>query len=43
VRAAVRVVLELPEMDELVDHAGIALEVPDQILVVAALWTRKSK
>jgi hypothetical protein len=26
-----------------VDHAGIALEVPDQILVVAALWTRKSK
>ena len=26
-----------------VDHAGIGLECTDQILVVAALWTRKSK
>src|SRR5262245_28393637 len=37
VRAAVGVVGELPQMDQLVDHAGIGLEVADQLLVVAAL------
>jgi hypothetical protein len=38
VRAAIRVVLELPEMHELVDHTGIALEVPDKVLVVATFF-----
>src|ERR1700737_1450170 len=37
VRAAVGVVGELPEMDELIDHAGVGLEVADQLLVLAAL------
>jgi len=36
VRAAIGVVVELPEMDELVDRAGVALEVANQLLVVAA-------
>src|SRR5258708_17464502 len=35
--AAIGIVLELPEMDELVDRPGVALEIANQVLVVAAL------
>src|SRR3954469_21406879 len=38
VRAAAGVVLEFPEMDELVDHAGVALEVADQVLRMTAFF-----
>src|SRR5215510_14878466 len=41
VRAPVGVVVELPEMDELVDHARVGLEVADQLLVLAALLERR--
>ena len=41
VGAAISVVLELPEMHELVDHAGIALEIADQVLVVPTLFDRR--
>src|SRR5262245_1955652 len=36
----VGVVVELPEMDELVDRTRVGLEVADQLLVVAALLER---
>jgi len=36
--ATLGVVLELPHMDELVDRAGVALEVADQVLGMAALF-----
>ena len=36
VLVAVGVVLELPQVHELVDHAGVALEVADEVLVVPA-------
>src|SRR5688572_11526889 len=35
VLSAVCVVVEFPEMDKLIDRAGVALEVADQLLVVA--------
>src|SRR5262249_42779533 len=35
------IVVELPDMDDLIDHAGVALEVADQVLVVAALVQRR--
>src|SRR5499426_4057311 len=38
--AAVGVVIELPEVDELIDHARVGLEVADQLLVLAALLER---
>jgi hypothetical protein len=38
---AIAVILELPEMDELVDRPGIALEIADQVLVVTALLQRR--
>src|SRR5438552_17443095 len=41
VRATVGVVVELPEMDELIDHARVGLEVADQLLVLAALLERR--
>jgi hypothetical protein len=34
------VVLELPEMDKLVDRAGIGLEIADKVLVVTAFPER---
>ena len=34
-RPPVRVVVELPEVDKLIDRAGIALEVADELLVLA--------
>src|SRR5262244_4342108 len=37
VRAAIGVVIELPEMHELVDHPRVGLEVADQLLVLAPL------
>src|SRR4249920_1309094 len=44
VGAAVGVVLELPHMDKLVDRAGVALEIADQVLRMAALFEgRKSE
>jgi hypothetical protein len=36
-RTAVGVVIELPKMHKLIDGAGIALEVADQLLVLPAL------
>src|SRR4030095_12993686 len=41
VRAPVGIVIELPEVDELVDHARVGLEVSDQLLVLAALLERR--
>jgi hypothetical protein len=35
---AAGVVLELPQMHRLVDHAGIALEIADEVLVVPTLF-----
>src|SRR5665213_2438542 len=35
--ATARVVVEFPNMHELIDHAGIGLEIADEILVMAAL------
>src|SRR5215467_4442986 len=40
VRAAIGVVVELPEMHELVDHPRVGLEVADQLLVLSALLKR---
>src|SRR2546426_3874358 len=41
VRATVGIVVELPEMDELIDRARVGLEVADQLLVLAALLERR--
>src|SRR5258708_37304697 len=41
VRAPAGIVVELPEMDELVDRAGVALEVADQVLRMPALFERR--
>src|SRR5258708_16140969 len=41
VRAPAGAVVELPEMDELVDRAGVALEVADQVLRMPALFERR--
>ena len=41
VSAAVGVVIELPQVHELVDRAGVGLEVADQLLVLAALLERR--
>jgi hypothetical protein len=40
-RPAIRVVVELPHVDKLVDRAGIALKIPHQLLVVATLLQRR--
>lgn len=39
--AAIGVVLELPQMHQLIDHAGIALEITDEVLVVPTLLDRR--
>src|SRR5262245_8793281 len=36
VRATVGIIIELPEMDQLIDRARVGLEVTDQLLVLAA-------
>src|SRR5262245_33915820 len=41
VRATVRVVIELPDVDQLVDGARVGLEVADELLVLAALLERR--
>src|SRR2546422_1339485 len=41
VRATVGIVVELPEMDELIDGARVGLEVADQLLVLATLLERR--
>src|SRR6266705_4371984 len=41
VRATVGIVVELPEMDELIDHARVGLEIADQLLVLAAFLERR--
>src|SRR5256885_5036593 len=41
VRAAIGIVVELPDMDELIDHARVGLEVADQLLVLAAFLERR--
>jgi hypothetical protein len=35
-RATVGVIIELPEMYKLIDRPGVALEIPDQLLVLPA-------
>ena len=40
-RATIGVVVELPEMDELIDHARVGLEVSDQLLGLATLFERR--
>src|SRR5271155_415499 len=39
-RAAVSVVVELPEMDKLIDRASVGLEIADELLVLPALLKR---
>src|SRR5881628_2906407 len=41
VRATVGIVVELPEMDELIDRASVGLEIADQLLVLAAFLERR--
>src|SRR5258708_4653061 len=41
VRAPVCIVVEFPEMDELIDHARVGLEVSDQLLVLTAFLERR--
>ena len=40
VGTAIGVVFKLPEMDELIDHAGITLEIADEVFVVPTLLDR---
>src|SRR6185436_6092261 len=40
VRAPVGIVVELPQMDELIDRARVGMEVADQLLVLAAFLER---
>src|SRR5262249_33792693 len=40
-RSPVGVIVELPEMYKLIDHAGIALEIPDKLFVLPALLERR--
>src|SRR5271163_4074002 len=40
-RAAVVIVVELPEMDKLIDRAGVGLEIADELLVLPALLKRR--
>jgi hypothetical protein len=35
------IIIELPQMQNLVDRSGISLEVPDQLLVMLALLERR--
>lgn len=41
VRAAAGIVVEFPEMDDLVDRSRVTLELADQVLVVPALLQRR--
>jgi hypothetical protein len=40
-RATVSVIVEFPKMNELIDRTGIALEIPDQLLILPALLERR--
>src|SRR6516162_9508363 len=40
-RAPVGVIIEFPEMYKLIDGAGIALKIPDELLVLPALLKRR--
>jgi hypothetical protein len=40
-RASVGVIIELPEMDKLTNRARIALEIPDELLVLTAFLKRR--
>jgi hypothetical protein len=40
-RPTISVIIELPQMQKLVDRAGIGLEVSDQLLVVTTLLKRR--
>src|SRR3984893_2571137 len=40
-RPPIGVVVEFPEMDKLIDRAGVALEIADQLLVLPALLKRR--
>ena len=37
-RPAVSVIIKLPQVHNLIDRAGVGLEVSDQLLVMAASW-----
>src|SRR6516162_6844880 len=41
VRAPVAVILEFPDVHELIDHPRVGDEIPDQVLVVATLLQRR--
>jgi hypothetical protein len=38
-RPTISIIVKLPQMHNLLDCSGIALEIPDQFLVMAALWS----
>jgi hypothetical protein len=38
-RTTVGVIIELPEMQQLVDRTGIALEITDKLLVLPPFWS----
>src|SRR5690242_7783092 len=40
-RPTICIIVKLPKMQKLIDRSGIRLEVPDQLLVVAALLERR--
>ena len=40
-RPAITIIVELPQMQKLVDRAGICLKVSDQLLVVTAILERR--
>ena len=40
-RPSIGVVVEFPEMDKLIDRAGVGLEIADQLLVLPALLKRR--
>jgi hypothetical protein len=40
-RPTISIIVELPQMQKLVDRAGIGLKVADQLLIVTALLERR--
>ena len=38
-RPTISIIVKLPQMHNLLDCSSIALEIPDQFLVMAALWS----
>jgi hypothetical protein len=42
VRAPVAIVLEFPDVHELIDHPRVGDEIPDEVLVVATFFSAKN-